>query len=442
MRLLTSALALAAVLSPLAASADIGKVAAVNREMEGTPPVETTRLLVLGDTVYQDELVETSDSGSGQLLFVDQTTITIGPDSSVLLDSFIFDPDRQTGEIAASMAQGALRFIGGKITKFSAAEIRTPTATIAIRGGMVVIKVDQNGRTEVTNVAGSSVKVATYGDSDGDGLDDGPASDGDEPDNQVVLSRPGAQAVATAGIVTFTGLVGTESLGNTLASLDGTGTGGVGSPPSDEEIAAGIAALEPIGSLAPESPYAEPVATNGESDASDEAGDSPGEQPETIFEAGAVAELIDIPGEVVDPPQGGGGPIGEPGGIPDPAVIAALRGNALYTGAATGVDADLIENVVRPVDGTFTMSYSFDNRQGAFDLDIAGGVFSTDVAAPQGGENFFAGQSPILGGPSEFGVVGNFVEGADDPAAGVTGSFAVDLTQQERAITGTFDGTR
>ena len=77
----------------------------------------------------------------GQLLFVDQTTLTIAPNSEVVLDKFVFDPDRGTGEIAISLTKGALRFIGGKISKNTDAVINTPSATIGIRGGLAVIEI-------------------------------------------------------------------------------------------------------------------------------------------------------------------------------------------------------------------------------------------------------------------------------------------------------------
>ena len=82
--LATTAIAIPVALVSIAAGAaeDIGKVAAVNPSMDGTPPQQaTSRSLALGSGVIQNERIETSEDGSGQLLFVDQTTLSIAPRS-------------------------------------------------------------------------------------------------------------------------------------------------------------------------------------------------------------------------------------------------------------------------------------------------------------------------------------------------------------------------
>ena len=46
------------------AASDIGKVAAVNPSMDGTPPQANSRQLSLGTGVLQNERIQTSDDGS------------------------------------------------------------------------------------------------------------------------------------------------------------------------------------------------------------------------------------------------------------------------------------------------------------------------------------------------------------------------------------------
>ncbi|MEM7743575.1 MAG: hypothetical protein AAF409_07675, partial [Pseudomonadota bacterium] len=61
---------LVAMMLPSLASADIGAVSAVNRDMDGTPPGAERRPLLLGNQVVADELIQTSEVGSGQLMFL------------------------------------------------------------------------------------------------------------------------------------------------------------------------------------------------------------------------------------------------------------------------------------------------------------------------------------------------------------------------------------
>jgi hypothetical protein len=72
-------------------------------------------------------------------LFLDQTTLSLAPNTTIVLDRFVFDPDRGTGEIGLQLTEGALRFIGGTLSRQQDAVIRTPTSTIGIRGSSALI---------------------------------------------------------------------------------------------------------------------------------------------------------------------------------------------------------------------------------------------------------------------------------------------------------------
>ena len=188
---------------------DIGKVAAVNPSMDGTPPTSTIRRLSLGSDVLQNERIETSDDGSGQLLFLDQTSLSIAPRSDLVLDKYVYDPDRQSGEIALTLTKGVLRLIGGRITKRRDGIIRTPTATIGVRGGLALVIVDPDGRTRVCHVAGEYTKVNA------------------DAGGEIVLSRPNACAVVEAGLrAVFDGLIESGELVKIYREIEGTGNGG------------------------------------------------------------------------------------------------------------------------------------------------------------------------------------------------------------------------
>lgn len=92
-----------------------------------------TRALRLGGDVFSGDRIRTGQSSNAQLMFLDQTNLTIGSQSDVVLDRFVFDPNRGVGNVALSTTQGALRFISGAQNPNNY-RIDTPTATIAIRG--------------------------------------------------------------------------------------------------------------------------------------------------------------------------------------------------------------------------------------------------------------------------------------------------------------------
>ena len=124
-----------------AVAQSFGKVGAVNQEATGTPPGGATRRLTVGAGIVVKERVRTSASGSTQIQFPDQSAINLGANCDMVIDEFVYNPQSKSGTMAATVTRGALRYIGGQISHNSGATIRTPTASLGIRGGMVTLVV-------------------------------------------------------------------------------------------------------------------------------------------------------------------------------------------------------------------------------------------------------------------------------------------------------------
>ena len=134
---------LVAVAGP-AFSQTVGKTAAVNPAATSS----TGRMLTLGAEIVHKERIRTDNDGSAQILFIDRTTLNIGPNSDVLIDEFVFDPNRSTGKMVVSLAKGLMRFVGGQISHSGNAQVKTPTASIGIRGAVGTFS--YNPRTKIT----------------------------------------------------------------------------------------------------------------------------------------------------------------------------------------------------------------------------------------------------------------------------------------------------
>lgn len=111
----------------------VGTASAVN-------PAATANLktITIGQSIAHKERIQTRSSGSVQLLFLDKTSMTIGPNSDLTIDEYVYDPNANTGKLAATLGKGALRFVGGQISHNGDAEIKTGTALIGIRGGVMM----------------------------------------------------------------------------------------------------------------------------------------------------------------------------------------------------------------------------------------------------------------------------------------------------------------
>jgi len=162
-RVFRTLILMAAVGAMPAAAQQIGVVASITPQMSGQPPGQGLRILGQGAGVVTEERIVTGESGRGQLLFVDETTLTVASSSQIVLDRFVYDPNRGAGEIGLSITRGALRFIGGAASDRSEAEIVTPTGTIGIRGSSVLVLVEEDGTTIAVFVAGDRLCFRVLG---------------------------------------------------------------------------------------------------------------------------------------------------------------------------------------------------------------------------------------------------------------------------------------
>lgn len=108
---LAFAAALAAVVPGLvpALAQQVGTATAVNPSSEGTPPGGTTTTLTIGARVLHKERIHTSPTGSVQLLFLDKSTLSIAPNTSLVIDEFVFDPASGSGHMLTKLTQGTLQ---------------------------------------------------------------------------------------------------------------------------------------------------------------------------------------------------------------------------------------------------------------------------------------------------------------------------------------------
>ena len=119
------------------AAPKVGVAAAVNTEAYGTPPGGARRTMVLGENVIYQHRIETGGTGLVQVLLVDGSTFTVGANSDLVIDEFVYDPDAGSGKLVASFGKGVARFVGGRLSKKKGGvTVKTPVGTIGIRGGI------------------------------------------------------------------------------------------------------------------------------------------------------------------------------------------------------------------------------------------------------------------------------------------------------------------
>ncbi len=147
-------------LADAAPGAGIGSPVIVVNTVTGSLKAQEPRELRVGVDVFADEIVKTAAKSVARIVFEDQTKLEIGPLSEVVLDRFVYDPNRSDSEMAVSIAKGIARFTTG-VLRHDSYTIKTPTATIGVRGTILTLRTDASGTS--VYVADGSVTVAANG---------------------------------------------------------------------------------------------------------------------------------------------------------------------------------------------------------------------------------------------------------------------------------------
>lgn len=107
-----------------------------------------------GEAVVRDEIVRTGEASNARLVFTDDTNLAVGPASTVKLDRFVFADAASYDQAGLELAKGAFRFTTGHSEK-KAYDIRTPVATIGVRGTVLDV-LSQGGKTTVVLQEGAA----------------------------------------------------------------------------------------------------------------------------------------------------------------------------------------------------------------------------------------------------------------------------------------------
>ena len=111
--------------------------------------------LATGDAIHRDERLRSDASGVGAFLFEDGTKLAVGPNSSVVIDNYVYGGGNTVKNLTLGATKGTLRWISGK-SGHQAYKIQTPSGTLGVRGTAFDVYVGANGVTAVTLLNGQA----------------------------------------------------------------------------------------------------------------------------------------------------------------------------------------------------------------------------------------------------------------------------------------------
>lgn len=111
--------------------------------------VAVGRQVVSGEPILLQDAIRSGTRSGMQILLLDETVFTIGPESELVIDEFVYDPSNNAGKLGARVTKGVFRFISGKIAHENPEdmELKLPSGTLGVRGTMVAGRVDETQKS-------------------------------------------------------------------------------------------------------------------------------------------------------------------------------------------------------------------------------------------------------------------------------------------------------
>ena len=96
-----------------------------------------------GSAVHAGDRLVTRHDGAIGIVFIDGSVLSLGPVSEYVIDGFSFHPAEKDVSFLATIKRGTATFLSGAIGRISpeSVKIKTPTATLGLRGTKVLIEV-------------------------------------------------------------------------------------------------------------------------------------------------------------------------------------------------------------------------------------------------------------------------------------------------------------
>ncbi len=110
--------------------------------VRGSKPVA----VMPGTRVFRDDTLKTGPDGSLAMVFRDDTLLSLGHDSEIVVNEFLYSPAEGKLSIITRMLKGTAAYVSGIIGKLAPGSVRfeTPVATIGLRGTRFAVRIEED----------------------------------------------------------------------------------------------------------------------------------------------------------------------------------------------------------------------------------------------------------------------------------------------------------
>lgn len=148
--------------NPVFAAVDAGSVGSIN----GSGVLERGKDVIEGGEGVTVQMQDTAVTANGRMRidFLDETRVDLTEHARLTIDEFVYDPANDVGSLSIKATLGGVRYASGQIAKRyrQNVKIKTPSATIGVRGTDFIMVVDEMGGSMITLVPSCDTNGMCY----------------------------------------------------------------------------------------------------------------------------------------------------------------------------------------------------------------------------------------------------------------------------------------
>ena len=107
--------------------------------------------LFSGSKIFYGDTIVVKSKSNAQILFLDETVMTVGENTELTIDDFVYDPQTNNGNFITNIKSGVVKTISGKISETNPEnlEIKIPNGSLGVRGTEFLVSLNDKKESTV-----------------------------------------------------------------------------------------------------------------------------------------------------------------------------------------------------------------------------------------------------------------------------------------------------
>tara|TARA_Y100001970_G_scaffold40295_1_gene49639 strand:- start:56 stop:1591 length:1536 start_codon:yes stop_codon:yes gene_type:complete len=109
-----------------------------------------------GSKIYYGDTINVNSNSNAQILFLDETVMTVGENTELTIDDFVYDPQTNNGNFVTNIKSGIVKTISGKISEKNPEnlKVKMPNGSLGVRGTEFLVSSNSNNNESTVVLLG------------------------------------------------------------------------------------------------------------------------------------------------------------------------------------------------------------------------------------------------------------------------------------------------